>query len=557
MKKKLLLLSMISILTLAGCGEVAQLNDSDGNNVIVKIGDKNYTANELFNEYSVTATGGEQYFNAVYDVLINKVQNETTSIKQAVTSELDSFIEKAETTAKENNTSSKAELSKALEEAGVEDEAELRQVYLLEKKKEAYEEAYYKKNVNNDLLKEYINYYAPYHIRHILIKTSSGDSLTEGTISKEDATNIASAVQSLADGNITFSSIAKTYSSFGDTTSALKGGDVGIMSTTTSFVSEFKYAIYQYDTLYNEAAKTNVEAYNTRQKEKSIYSGSSLIPYASDSSEVELLKNSINRIDYSVFAELKSQAGFELNNIKDTNLKEEKNLPRNIIFNQYLNNHALGVIRKGTSNSTSNRFQFVQGLSASMTNEKEKILCDEEGRPILVTRAGTGSGDEGYQGIHLIIIQKSPFVKENSETELIDQLVNYYDTEAYTKVSNPNDLNSYVTYLKSSSHDEYDDRANEIKGYVKAIDSYMNYRIYEQALSEAGEVTFGEVNGISIKTLIDNFISSKRYSNAYNAKKEYVNSWNDYIEYLQLQDDVKDLKVGNDTYHKITGKDLI
>ena len=74
MKKKLLLLSMISVIALAGCGEVTQRTDNDGNNVIVKIGDKNYTANELFVNYSNTSTGAQQYFNAVYDVLVNAVQ---------------------------------------------------------------------------------------------------------------------------------------------------------------------------------------------------------------------------------------------------------------------------------------------------------------------------------------------------------------------------------------------------------------------------------------------------------------------------------------------------
>ena len=549
MKKKLLLLSMISVIALAGCGEVTQRTDEEGNNVIVKIGDTNYTANELFGEYSNTSTGAQQYFNAVYDVLINAVQKETTSISQAVRTEFDNFIEKAETAAKENNTSSKAEISKALEAAGVEDEAELQQVYLLDKKKEAYEDKFYENNVNDSLLKEYIDYYAPYHIRHILVKTSSGDSLFEGTISKDDANNLADVVMELARGNQSFGTIAKAHAANGDTGSANQYGDVGIMSTTTGFVSEFKYGIYQYDSLYNDAAKTNVEAYNTRQAAKA-YKGSPLIPYAENSDEVTLLSGSINRIDYSVFTSLKEYASFELNNITESNLKEDKNLPRNILFNQYLNNHALGVITKGSATGVSDtRFQTVDGLSAD-DSEEEKILCDEAGRPILVTRAGTGSGEEGYQGIHFIIIQKSPFVDT-------DSLTSYYDTKAYAESENPSSLNSYVTFIKSSSIDEYNDRANDLKSSIKAIDSYMNYRIYEQALKEAGNVEFGEVDGISVKTLIENYIDANRYSTAYNANVDYVKSWDSYINLLKIQEDVESLKVGNDVYKKLTGKDLI
>ena len=549
MKKKLLLLSMISVIALAGCGEVTQRTDDEGNNVIVKIGDTNYTANELFGEYSNTSTGAQQYFNAVYDVLINAVQKETTSISQAVRTEFDNFIEKAETAAKENNTSSKAEISKALEAAGVEDEAELQQVYLLDKKKEAYEDKFYENNVNDSLLKEYIDYYAPYHIRHILVKTSSGDSLFEGTISKDDANNLADVVMELARGNQSFGTIAKAHAANGDTGSANQYGDVGIMSTTTGFVSEFKYGIYQYDSLYNDAAKTNVEAYNIRQAAKA-YKGSPLIPYAENSDEVALLSGSINRIDYSVFTSLKEYASFELNNITESNLKEDKNLPRNILFNQYLNNHALGVITKGSATGVSDtRFQTVDGLSAD-DSEEEKILCDEAGRPILVTRAGTGSGEEGYQGIHFIIIQKSPFVDT-------DSLTSYYDTKAYAESENPSSLNSYVTFIKSSSIDEYNDRANDLKSSIKAIDSYMNYRIYEQALKEAGNVEFGEVDVISVKTLIEKYIDANRYSTAYNANVDYVKSWDSYINLLKIQEDVESLKVGNDVYKKLTGKDLI
>lgn len=73
MKKQLLLLSMIGLLTLAGCGDVNQQKGDNGEQIIVKIGDQNYTANDLFENYSSTSTGASQYYNAVYDVLVNVV----------------------------------------------------------------------------------------------------------------------------------------------------------------------------------------------------------------------------------------------------------------------------------------------------------------------------------------------------------------------------------------------------------------------------------------------------------------------------------------------------
>lgn len=549
MKKKLLLLSMISVMSLVGCGDVSQTTDNEGNQIIVKIGDTNYTANALFDDYSNTASGAQQYFNAVYNVLINAVQNTTTSIKNEVDRELDSFVEKANTSAKENGTAKSAELSKALEEAGVDDLYELEQVYLLDKKKEAYEDKFYDTKLNNELLEEYINTYAPYHIRHILVKTSSGDSLYDGTISSSDADNIADVVTDLASGKLSFGSIAKAHAENGDTSSAEQYGDVGIMSTTTSFVSEFKYAVYQYDALYNNAAKTNAQSFtSTRTIGGKTYEGHSLIPYTNDSTEVNLLKNSINRIDYSVFLDLKANANMEIENIKNNNYKETKYLPRNIIFNKYLNNHALGVIRKGDTDINSNRFQFVEGLSANTTDDKEKILCDETGRPILVTRAGTGSGDEGYQGIHFIIIQKSPFVKSASDKTLTEELKEYYDTESY--IDNK-ELNTYVNFIKSTSTSEYTERADTIKTNIKSIDSYMNYRLYEQALSEAGTVEFiGSTENIDIEKLIKELIDSNRTTSAFSAKNDYETSWDKYIKLLKTQKQVLGLKVSEETNFK-------
>ena len=119
MKKRLLLLSMVSIVALTGC-DVSQLKDKDGNQIIVKLGDSmSYTANELFDHYSDTSAGTSQYFNAVYDVLIRAAQDKTTAIEQEVARRIDDFHQDAEDAASENNTSVRTELSKALEAKGI------------------------------------------------------------------------------------------------------------------------------------------------------------------------------------------------------------------------------------------------------------------------------------------------------------------------------------------------------------------------------------------------------------------------------------------------------
>lgn len=554
MKKQLLLLSMIGLLTLAGCGDVNQQKGDNGEQIIVKIGDKNYTANDLFENYSSTSTGASQYYNAVYDVLINVVQPITENIKSNVNAKMDQFLQSVESAANENGTSKATEQSKKLESEGVEDLAELEEVYTLAEKKTAYEDKFYEKNKNSALLEEYINYYAPYHIRHILAKTNSGDSLYDGTIDKDAATKVANIVIALANDKQSFNTIASSYSDDYSVEDDTEGGprydSVGIMSTTTSFVNEFKYAIYQYDSLYNTAATANVTAFNERQATRKIgntdYKGSSLIPNV----DKEYLKSQeINRIEYSVFTDLKKYASITTDSLK-TEYKEDKYLPRNILFNDKLNNHALGVITKGPT-GTGNRFRYIAGLSKSHS-EEDKILCDEAERPILVTRAGSGSGDSGYQGIHFIIIQKSPFVKTGT-SDLLAELKSYYDIKAREN----NVADSYVNFIDSTSESIYEKRADVIEADVKGFDSYMSYRIYEQALKEAkekGTLDFGKINDKSIETIIESYLNANRTSAAYSAKESYEESWTSYIRLLKAQKQQSALKVSSgENYLGITG----
>ena len=545
MKKQLLLLSMIGLLTLAGCGDVNQQKGDNGEQIIVKIGDQNYTANDLFENYSSTSTGASQYYNAVYDVLVNVVQPITENIKSNVNTKMDQFLKSVEDAATENGTSKATEQSKKLESEGVEDLAELEEVYTLAEKKTAYEDKFYENNKNSTLLAEYINYYAPYHIRHILAKTNSGDSLYDGTIDKDAATKVANIVIALANDKQSFNTIASSYSDDysveDDVTAGPRYDSVGIMTTTTSFVNEFKYAIYQYDSLYNTAATANVTAYNERQATRKIgntdYEGSSLIPSDVDTN---YLKSKLHRIDYSVFTDLKEYASITTDSLK-TEYKEDKYLPRNILFNDELNNHALGVITRGKTGK-GNRFWHIDGLSAS-NDSKDDVLCDEAKRPILVTRAGSGSGDSGYQGIHFIIIQKSPFVKTGS-SELLAELESYYDIKAREN----NVADSYVNFIDSTSESIYDKRSKVIETDVKGFDSYMSYRIYEQALKEAkekGTIKFGKVNDKSIDSIIESYLNANRTSAAYSAKETYEESWTSYIRLLKAQDQQSALKVSS------------
>lgn len=570
MKKRLLLLSIVSLglIGLSGCQDVNQIYDGN-KQVIVKLGNgETYTANDLFTDYSLTSSGASEYFNAVYDVLIRAVQPKTTQIQNYVDDEMSKFVSNCKETASNNGTSYKTELSNALEKAGVDSLGELEQVYYLDAQKDAYEDAYYDGSSTTEgelknLLKEYISYYAPYHVRHILVKTSSDSSLYEGKISEDDSKNLYNVVSRLASGNETFGNIAVTTAANGDSGSAKEYGNLGIMDLNTGYVSEFKYSIYQFDALYNDKAKDNVTLYNTAQESRKVgsgayetnFAGTHLIP-----SEIDTSKLTVNRIPYDVFVKINKYA----NKTTDENGKQveegkEKYYPRNILFNQYLNDHRLGVIYRGPTDEVqnSNRFIHVDGLSAS-NDVKDDVLVDENRRPILVTRAGT-SGDSGYQGIHFIICQRSPFVKVDSSVNgdtfntLIDSLLYYYDTTVYNTDDSGSNLptDKYVTFL-NTTRQEYLNKVNSLKSTIKGFDSYMNYRIFEKALEDAtqkyGSVTFGKITDrdgkeISIDELIKNYITANRYNSAYSARESYIKSWKSYELLLESQVELSALKL--------------
>lgn len=560
MKKRILLLSMVGGLTLVGCSGISQITDDQGNQVIVTLGDgTTYTANDLFDNYSSSETGASQYFEAVYDVLVRAVQPITNTIEQTVSNNLDDFVQSARSAASTNGTSYSQELSDALEEQGVESLDELEEIYILDAQKEEFEQDYYDANEKQNLyslLKEYIEYYAPYHIRHILVESSAGTSLNRGTLSEQDARDLSSAVRLLAEGNLSFGEIALQVSD--DSSSASKYGETSIMDTTTTFVNEFKYAVYQYDALYNANATDAVTAYNERQTgESSQYvmkSGSPLIPLSEE--DTTYLEESINRIPYQAFVNLGNMANITTNengmNVMDGN---ESYYPRNILFNLYLNDHALNVITRGTEESVqdSDRFVHVDGLSAS-ENTADDILCDENHNPILVARGGSGDSSSsdsetssGYQGMFFIVIQKSPFEKTADQTvdQLIDSMMEYYTMETPTATDDVSQMDNYVTFIKGTESD-YATRANDIEELVKGFDSHMSFRFYEKALADAQESKGGVTINENISELIDAYISAARDTASYDAQETYQNSWDEYVRLLKLQDQLESTLISED-----------
>ena len=251
MKKRLLTLSMVGLLTigLASCSDVTQKENADGKQVIVTIGNTDYTADELLSDYAQDSAGVNAFYNAIYDVLVRAHETITDDMKQNVDTKIDSFVKSVRSNANSNGKTYKSQLSDELEEKGLESLEELREVYMLEQQKTKFEDSWYDSN-ESVLKKEYLEEKTPYHIRHILIKTNSaGKSLYDGKISESEAIKLSNVIQRLAEGTETFGQIAQQASE--DTGSAAKYGSVGIMDQDTGFVNEFKLGIFAYYAFLN------------------------------------------------------------------------------------------------------------------------------------------------------------------------------------------------------------------------------------------------------------------------------------------------------------------
>lgn len=582
MNKRLLTLSMVGLLTMTvtSCSDVSS-KTVDGKQVIVTVGDEAYTADDLLAKYGTTSSGVNTYYNAIYDVLIRDQQTITADIQTTVSKKIDDFTTKVKSDASTNGVTYKTELSNQLEEAGVESLAELSEVYTLEQQKTKYEEDWYSNRINweddkDELTADYITTANPYHIRHILVKAASaGTSLYKGTISEEEAIKLSSVVKRLASGTETFGQVAQQASE--DTSSAALYGSVGIMDRDTSFVSEFKYGIYAYDAYFDTHASNNAISSADRKARLNIpetISYSSSVTGSTKSVNVEDQLKTIAEVPYQVIEDLEKYAdktntegnityvpnagealwnGTDPKNVASLGGQaiDENYYPRNIIFNNYFNDHGLYVITDEglPAGADTSRFKSFPNVST------HNILCDEDGNPILVTRAGSG---DSYQGVHFMIIEQSPFWYDEASLSVSKELTT--KREAASKTGNPSteeylryyyststpdtssedvsDNQKYVTFIKSN-RTTYTDRADAIEKAVKAYDANVSYKIFETLYTNAkSKITIDE----KVLSSIQDMIAQKRASTSYTLEQSNISSWKSYVELLQLQDAEKEVK---------------
>jgi hypothetical protein len=521
--------ALATLVTLSACSNPVTEN-SDGFLITMKDKDgavTGYTADALFGQYQNNEFGVSKFVESVTELVIRNQINQEDPTSQALRAEIlrkadisvDGVKETARTNASTNGTNYNDELETLFESYNVEDLAELKDYFAYRTMKQEVEDRYFDENkesflTGDDFGPGYLNERLPYHVKHILVKVSAaGADLYNGRISESEARKLFAVANRLAvqRNGETFGEVAREMSEDG---SKEQFGDLGIMSKATSFVNEFKLGVYAYDAVFNQNAEVQdkADALNVPETAIEFFDdlGLGTIPFHAF-------------VSLNEFANVtKDQNGNPVNN------NDSLYFPRNILFNQYFNRHNISVVTpesRGGGDFIYSGFRNVAELGG------QKVLTDENGRVILVVRAGTGSGESGYQGIHFIVVERSALVELQNGVTLED----YYTTELpgtpnYPK-SNGQDLVTFVNFNVTTTAN-YKTRSETVKNEIRNFDRFFNFRMLEQLIAEQ-EVTFIDE---TLEDAVLRYMDVTRRSASFDQELQELNTWNSYIEFLEYQE---------------------
>ena len=605
-----LVASFIGALAMSACNQDSGAAVNEEKGTLVKLVDYNgeqlvIKTDDIYGDYTNSSDGTKLYYDAILEALIRyeykglSEREEGLKSYNSLLKQVDDAVASAKETANDNastnGTTFDEEWTKILESHDCENEDDLKQYYLYNYEKEELSDWYAKNNIDS-LKDEYIGVKSdwslvpeaektedvtslfPYHILHTLVTLSADKAnYNRGTITSSEASNLWQTVRKLIDKSYSFESIAGSDLN-GDTGSKSAFGDVGIMTTKTSFYNEFKLGIYAYDAILsgvNSSANPNYD---------SIYKALGL----DDEAEITTMTNAnggnagvvkenvqaliademvanvstplsnanaftqIPTIPYDVFRQIGNLAEEE----KILGLAPEAGdaaLPRNIIYNQFLNFHSPFVITDEDIVDNGDydvdvvntaKHDFVNGdLKIAETNfvemtingQQKGVLCDRNGNVIVCVRSEAG--------IHFMLMRKSIFQGTNVATGKDAQsLQNYYTTAIPGEEDFPATGETYVNMKSTDDQSYYKERANQIKDAVKDtnFDAAYDYRLYEYLVGE-DSLVYGKLHysDAKVEKNIKEYIKLLREAKSVSDAESINSSWQTYLLMLRYQNTVR------------------
>lgn len=502
--------------------------------------------------------------------------------EQAVTGDK----ETAEKNREKNGTSYDEEFSKILNEKNCKDEDELYEYYLYTYEKERFDSNFDSLEENLSILKSgtagtdqhednpftgYFESKVPYHVSHILVKIddSGSTNYADASISKANANKLFSVADALAHN------YRGSFAGAAQLSDDTKTGDLGLvdMDKTDGYIAEFKYALYAFENFYGKT--TEAQASNIKVGDKTKYDSVNHLAeddvYIGDDKPNTLSSEGFSVIPFGAFEILKSNAERETGALdQQVNDGEEKYFPRNIFFNHYLNRHSFALVSPFKAGKTiagdDTYYDKITDEFLDTFNDLDVLNPDlslKEGtgfhdfsaadgvtftgkylattvrlgdntlayRPILVVRGGS-AGEGGYQGIHFIVVNRSPF-EYRSETEVagdttVATLEKYYTTHFPGETGYPTDVNvNYVNFSKDSS--TYQTRAKDVLTAIKGFNSDgLEHFIFRKYL-KAGRL---EIKDEKISAGLEKWMTRSEQNKDYNSQTKWENNWKLYLENL-------------------------
>lgn len=589
MKKNFLFLPLLGIACstlLASCNSYLRVE----NDALIQVGAKEYTIKEIYDTQRDTKAAAESYYNLLNDVYTQLAIPVDAAMEADIDNQMETnFYQAARDNARTNSTTVKEEQEKLLQAANVDNVEEYRaNLTLTAQKNSANDEYYSEENIKSSLLDEYLDKDQPYHVKHILVKTAAvAGEYHRATITADQAQKLGRVVMRLASGAESFGDVAHTASD--DSGSAAAYGDLGIMDRNTSFVSEFKLGDFVWDMKYNGA----VSAENRQTAIETL--GPSETGYAEF--ETDLDEYTLFGIPFSSAIALTEMYDLEADETGHTPTNaEETNYPRNVIFNTYYNNHSMSLVFLSEEDMNSMQSVYssyiggddvttygdylnsdglqvrtladlgltgqIKTYTPVLTKDAEsgaytftyqladvdadaKVLCDEQGNPILVTRAGNSSGssdseDESsssYEGVHFIVNQRDPFQSYQTSTGADYPLSDYYNVDLTEALASAD--TNYLNYIRYSSNANYNTRVNGLTSAIQeeglGSNNNSEFDVYENTKAQAEADGYTVNVPADIQTLVDSYIDSTKALNDYTNTNNYDRAWQTYIDKLDFQ----------------------
>ena len=263
------------------------------------------------------------------------------------------------------------------------------------------------------------------------------------------------------------------------------------------------------------------------------YHGVNFLYDDSDTYEAEFLKDAIEVGAHS------GETILTLNDVKDK-------LPSKYAEYEY--------VKGQLSKIDAGKFKTVEGISDNLYNydfdafTKKSVLTkiptskrilvekDTDTNPVIIVRGGSS----GYQGIHFIVVNNDPFVNSQNtyqyyRTNIPDASADPASAKSADYSTNP----SLINYVKAdiNSNTTYNARRDAVVAAVKASDSNIDFRLYEENIKKFGADKFNELLG-DYAGIINKYIEITKESSELGKNSSLDESWETYIQTLALQEEI-------------------